>query len=95
MCREVTETLDRRYPCLTRTIEWRSRTGEGEKGNGKYLVYSLRTSWQKSDQRGAGHLGTAIRGIGSLGIAPYVQITCHAVETEAGERGEGWSWKRS
>lgn len=93
-CREVMETPVRRYLCLTRTTEW-SRTGEGEKWNGRYLAYSLRTSWQKSDQRDAGHLGTAIHGIVPLGTAPNVQIMCHAAETEAGERGEGWSWKRS
>jgi hypothetical protein len=94
-CREVMETLVRHYLCLTQKIAWMSRTGEGEKWNGKYLVYSLRTSWQRSDQRDAGvvdHPGTASHGIESLGTAPYVQIMCHAAETYW---GEGWSWRRS
>ena len=71
MCRGVMETLARRYLCLTQTIEW-SRTGEGEKWNGKYLVYSSQTSRQSSDQRDDAvveHSGTAVHGIGLLGIA--------------------------
>lgn len=90
--REVMETLVRRYLCLTR-----SRTGEGEKGSGKDLANSLRTSWQTSDQKDpAADPGIANHGTGSMGIAP---IRCHkaVIETETPRRKrvDGWSWRRS
>jgi hypothetical protein len=88
------ESLVHRYLCLTQTTVWRNRTGEGEKQNGKGLAYSLRTSWETSEQKNPAaveHPGTAIHGSRSLGTALYVY---HVAETET-EAREGWSGRCS